>query len=118
MDLELLLFTTVVTAVLFFFAVVRIWRDLLPQKQYYRIGTYAIAMLALLMMLVRESDFRDDLAIKIFMPVTALSVIVLFIYHIIPLWKGKQYIRMWMAIICAAIVSIGSLWTSYRILFM
>ena len=54
MDLELLLFTTVATAVLFFFAVVRIWRDLLPQKQYYRIGTYAIAMLALLMMLVRE----------------------------------------------------------------
>ncbi len=64
------------------------------------------------------TDFRDDLAIKIFMPVATLSVIVLFIYHIIPLWKGKQYIRMWMAIICAAIVSIGSLWTSYRILFM
>ncbi|MCL1617263.1 hypothetical protein M3090_12775 [Bacteroides sp. ET71] len=53
MDLELLLFTTVVTAVLFFLAVVRIWRDLLPKKQYYRIGAYAIAMLALLMMLVR-----------------------------------------------------------------
>lgn len=64
------------------------------------------------------TDFRDDLEIKIFMPVATLSVIVLFIYHIIPLWKGKQYIRMWMAIICAAIVSIGSLWTSYRILFM
>lgn len=64
------------------------------------------------------TDFRNSLAIKIFMPVTALSVIVSFIYHIIPLWKGKQSIRMWMAIICAAIVSMGLLGTSYRILFM
>lgn len=64
------------------------------------------------------TDFRNNLAIKIFMPVTALSVIVSFIYHIIPLWKGKQSIRMWMAIICAAIVSMGLLGTSYRILFM
>lgn len=64
------------------------------------------------------TDFRNNLAIKIFMPVTALSVIVSFIYHIIPLWKGKQSIRIWMAIICAAIVSMGLLGTSYRILFM
>ena len=64
------------------------------------------------------TDFRNNLAIKIFMPVTTLSVIVLFIYHIIPLWKEKQSIRMWIAIICAAVVSMGLLGASYRILFM
>lgn len=64
------------------------------------------------------TDFRNDLAVKIFMPVTTLSVIALFIYRIIPLWKGKQYVRMWIAIICAAMLSMVMLRVSYRILFI
>lgn len=64
------------------------------------------------------TDFRNDLAVKIFMPVTTLSVIALCIYRIIPLWKRKQYVRMWIAIICVAMLSMVMLRASYRILFM
>lgn len=54
MGIESLLLTTVATVVFSFYAVIRIREDYIPKKRYVRLEICILAILALLIILVRE----------------------------------------------------------------